>query len=1070
MKFIKNVHQARLAGLIAVFGSVFSVSVASGASLPDPLIWWDMESVANGKISDRSGNGYHLTLEPGAVLTNRCGGATGNDLFFNGGKTSCASFQCPAMASRTLSFWFRRGKGSGELTYDEGNTYPYLMTDISSFRIHFSNKADEPYNISVFAQNAKQAARYFVSGTTPAFWRESWTHLAITLDVKSEEEAVLDGGEKAIISHVAFKSYVNGACVAAPSTDFVITNLAVAGTSWIGNFSRNYTRPIHGALDELRIWNEALNSDQISAEYERGKAGYGDALIGRWTFDDAETVNGKLVMKDVVGLADDIVCGTGISVTNAGMEGSCAYCDGTKNSSGKFSLPSVPVNNGLTWTCWINQSPDSWKNSQIKTGSSNTSPRILDCARFCCIHLKGALQNEVDSQYVNLINYSGNIANGAGASATYGRATQGAWSHLAVATRFFVNASGKRCYVAKIYMNGELAATNSREDVGEATTQDTWYFANNSSTIRPFEGFVDDLRLYAGELSSNAIVRLFRGAAAVHAGDDFSVAGATAELHGEVGVSAPDGIRTGYAGTPRWTLVDAPSGGEGAKILQPERMVTTVTLPVEGAYVFRLSNVLEDAGLSCHDDVIVTRIAEAGVAPELSLAASSVSGEVDIPVVLSAVTSEGARVHWLKVAGPGGVWFDRENAAETKVRFGSAGTYTVRCMAEKEGASATADVTVDVSSSDEGGDIASGLIGWWPLAGADMLLDRKMDGSYRTSVTTNASGEVWAMFDEGIAGYAFRPNGFGAYFPLGDVLAETRSSSDSNSPPSERYRAISAWVYHDPADTNDSKYAVIFMAPFTLGLWYNKDCSDGTVDGLTLYQQGWPTASGTGIGTMRRRYPLPYSFAGRWTHVYALFDRSQGTDFEVWIDGIKQTPADNSTRRGRVMRISYVGGIPYDASSQENGYWKRADTTEDVRMSRCFPGKIADLRIYNRKLMSREIKMLAANPDLSANRAPAIDALGKSMVKTSKCVPKAVAAVAFDDGEPADGSLAYSWSIISGDVSRAEFGDASARETTFTASKSGVYVIQLAVSDGERTTYSEPLTLEVVAGMKISVR
>ena len=155
MKFIKNVHQARLAGLIAVFGSVFSVSVASGASLPDPLIWWDMESVANGKISDRSGNGYHLTLEPGAVLTNRCGGATGNALFFNGGKTYCASFQCPAMASRTLSFWFRRGKGSGELTYDEGNIYPYLMTDMSSFRIHFSNKADEPYNISVFAQNAK---------------------------------------------------------------------------------------------------------------------------------------------------------------------------------------------------------------------------------------------------------------------------------------------------------------------------------------------------------------------------------------------------------------------------------------------------------------------------------------------------------------------------------------------------------------------------------------------------------------------------------------------------------------------------------------------------------------------------------------------------------------------------------------------------------------------------------------------------------------------------------------------------------------------------------------------------
>lgn len=1073
MKFIKNVRRTRLAGLIAVFGPVFSVSVASGASLPDPLIWWDMESVANGRISDRSGNGYHLTLESGATLTNGCGGASGSALFFNGGRASAASFDCPALGSRTVSFWFRRGKGSGELTYDEGNTYPYLMTDMSSFRIHFSNKADEPYDISVLAQNAKQTARYFASGTTPAFWRESWTHLAITLDVKSKEDTVLDGGEKATISHLAFKSYVNGVCVAAPSTDFVITNLAVAGTAWIGNFSRNYTRPIHGALDELRIWNEVLDADQISAEYERVRAAYGDALIGRWTFDDTETVDGKLVMKDVAGLADDIVCGAGISVTNVGMEGSSAYCDGTKNSSGVFSLPSVPVNNGLTWACWINQSPDSWKNSQIKTGASNTSPRILDCSRFCCIHLKGALQKEVNSQYVNLINYSGNIVNGASASATYGLAPQGSWSHLAVSTRFFVNAAGKRCYVAKTYMNGELAATNSREDVGEATTQDIWYFANNSSTIRPFEGFVDDLRVYAGEVPSNTIVRLFRGAAAVEAGTDFAVASATAELQGEIGVSAPNGIRTGYAGTPRWSLVSAPSGGEGARILQPGRTATRVTLPVEGEYVFRLSNVLDDVGLARHDDVTVTRLAEAGQAPALSLAAADVSCRTDLPVALSATVTDGARVRWTKVSGPGGVWFEPETAAKTMARFGVAGTYVVRCTALKDGAASTADATVTVTAAEGACDLTSGLIGWYPLAGADILRDRKNGGTYRTSVQTNSAGTVWAAFEEGLAGQAFRPNGFGAFFQLGDALDEERSvGTDSNSPPKERYRAFSAWIYHDSSDTNDFKYAAIFMTPFTLGLWYNAGCSDGTADGLTLYQQGRPVDNPTAgnIGTMERLYALPYAFTDRWTHVYALFDRSQGTDFELWVDGVKQNAANDARRCGRVMSNSYVGGIPYDASSQQNGYWKRAGTTEDVRMSRCFPGKIADFRIYNRKLTEREVKTLAGNPDLSANRAPSVDAFGAAALKAVKHVSGDIAAAVFDDGEPKGENLVYSWSVISGDASRTVFGDAAARETTFMATKSGEYVLQLAVSDGERTTYSGPLTVVVMSGTKIVIR
>ena len=51
----------------------------------------------------------------------------------------------------------------------------------------------------------------------------------------------------------------------------------------------------------------------------------------------------------------------------------------------------------------------------------------------------------------------------------------------------------------------------------------------------------------------------------------------------------------------------------------------------------------------------------------------------------------------------------------------------------------------------------------------------------------------------------------------------------------------------------------------------------------------------------------------------------------------------------------------------------------------------------------------------------------------------------------------------------ASFGDATARETTFTATSIGTYVLQLAVSDGERTSYSAPLTVEVVAAGAVIV-
>ena len=79
------------------------VSVSAGFSawavdLPDPVIWWDMEAVSNGKVADKSGNGHDLTLGPGASLTNGYYGVNRNTLFFDGTKSAYASFNAPAFS------------------------------------------------------------------------------------------------------------------------------------------------------------------------------------------------------------------------------------------------------------------------------------------------------------------------------------------------------------------------------------------------------------------------------------------------------------------------------------------------------------------------------------------------------------------------------------------------------------------------------------------------------------------------------------------------------------------------------------------------------------------------------------------------------------------------------------------------------------------------------------------------------------------------------------------------------------------------------------------------------------
>ena len=136
------------------------VSVSAGFSawavdLPDPVIWWDMEAVSNGKIVDKSGNGHDLTLDAEASLTNGCGGAESSALFLNGKRGSRATFTSPALGSRTIAFWWRRGVGAGGLGWAGGNTYPYIFGSFSSLNMHFSNSADYDMSTSIFAANTQ---------------------------------------------------------------------------------------------------------------------------------------------------------------------------------------------------------------------------------------------------------------------------------------------------------------------------------------------------------------------------------------------------------------------------------------------------------------------------------------------------------------------------------------------------------------------------------------------------------------------------------------------------------------------------------------------------------------------------------------------------------------------------------------------------------------------------------------------------------------------------------------------------------------------------------------------------
>jgi hypothetical protein len=164
-----------------------------------------------------------------------------------------------------------------------------------------------------------------------------------------------------------------------------------------------------------------------------------------------------------------------------------------------------------------------------------------------------------------------------------------------------------------------------------------------------------------------------------------------------------------------------------------------------------------------------------------------------------------------------------------------------------------------------------------------------------------------------------------------------------------------------------------------------------------------------------------------------------------------------------------IGGAdPNSTANHSDGAWLDPNGHP---YSRTFPGIIDEVRLYNRKLTGEEIRYLASHPVIDANKAPcaSIPECPNSRIRPRK--PIQVAVTAHDDEMPYDSSLTYRWEVVSGDAADVTLSSPGARSTNATFKKKGEYVLQLAVSDGERTTYSDPIPITVEsAGLELRFR
>lgn len=551
------------------------------AELPDPLVWFKMDSVSGTTVPDASGNKRNLSLTGGIRLVDDA--EFGKVLEFSGGANDRGNFTCPALTARTISCWFWRDRtDSDELT---GN-YPYLYMDISGVGVNWGKNGN---GIS-YTQSSQNINGIDIS-------RGSWHHLALVVTDKGNNTA-------------GVSIYQDG--VLAKSGDKTVTWASKASAGIIGNNWNPYGRPLKGRMCDFRVYDQVLSGAQINELVADGMAKREPCLISRWPFDVVNDEGGTKTTPEVTGRGTKMTLGSGMSLTDDAIDGKALrFYSATAAGIGASSSVPLPLY-GYTWTCWVRRSS---RSVELNAVSANPYPRFIVMGNGTYVQFPGSTAPAGRTVAVNASRQSTSTVT---TSSDYGVAQADTWCHLAFVCRADSMVEGSRTGIVDVYADGEPVATYAKHN--SFVYSDVFIAANDTLILgntgignnRYFCGDMDDLRLYDGALSAAQVRSVYRGLATVSAGADATVKGTKAWLCGSVGANA-GGLRTGFAGSYAWTLVSAPAGGEGATIETPQGTISRVSLPVEGAYTFRLT--ISNLGEEKHDDVVITRNDAAGTVP-----------------------------------------------------------------------------------------------------------------------------------------------------------------------------------------------------------------------------------------------------------------------------------------------------------------------------------------------------------------------------------------------------------------------------------------------------------------------
>lgn len=1021
---------AKVVGFIDGVTPVEDATLDFSDGVPKPIALFRMSELKNGVVPDSSGNGRDLTVAAGCSLTNDAPEGTG--LYFDGTMQAGAKFSHPALQDRTIAFWVKLTSEDGS-AYDgqTKTTYPYIFGAFGATRLYYETGNDNKLHFGSGNDANKQETQFKV-GSVNTTLRENWNFITMTY---ATEDTAEDN-----VKSVTMKVYVNGDPVATQgnytSLDFgtkLVTNAFSAGTCILGNLNAAGTgsRPIKGVLDEVSVYDCALTPEQVLHLYAPRHTYETCRPVAGWDFDELKPSGSNRLVEDVTGSGVDLIVSPALVATN-GVYGGGLYWDGL-NTSCTYSSKTLPPMSDWSFSAWVNVSTDL---------PADTATYKLQ--RFYTFGRDSFVQTAANAANFGVTVYPHSTAGTSGW--TVGSLpARNTWVHYVFSYRSHMRADASGYDIGlDWYENGvkgsagELKASNANT---LKTVVSRFLLGCNSQTDgkRNFCGAMDSVRVYRGALDEKAVRQLYLAPARAQAGADFTTARAVDVLRGRTDEKLTDTIANAFGGDATWSVVSAPDGAGTDLVVSPASLETSVKLPKPGTYVFRLTVATDSAATS--NDVTVTRVAEAvdNVPPTCALAAA---GSCTIPSTLALAATANdpdskpgtLRVSWRRVSGPGPVEFSAD-AAVTTASFVTPGTYVLAATADDGQDVASAQTMVTVTE-ESGADLSAGLMHYWPLsAEAGQSVGKDVVGSRDLTLYNAAS--TWEA--PGFTGYALRCNG---------ENAQAYAAAQAFPSGLTKFTAT-CWLYED---TNESYYQTASVGRLFnyQGAFEVQHVKSATGSGYLVRM--W-YMEGSTLQTAVWKFSTPSkSVNGRWAHLTVLADiaaRSSGARSAVrlYVDGDEMAMYQFQMPENTTVTTDPA----WPGSRQING---RIDWGSTRGSHRVFPGLIDEMRIYSRQLSAAEIKRLASEMP-TANRAPQTVVAAGDSAKTISRSSITLDPSVVDDGLPA-GSLSGEWKVVSGDASKV-----SVDGNVLTFAKAGTYGLAYVATDGERTTVSPTVTVEV---------